>query len=521
MKKKKNCFLSRPRAMMTVLACVPGITALAQAPANDDASAAISLPVGATCSGSIYTNENATQSPGEPYASCNNESTGQHGVWFSFAAPASGFVKITTDNGAVGTLSDTKIGLFEAGNAADYGTFNLIACDEDNGADNGTTDLLSTIFATGLTPGNTYYVQVDGKTAAATGSFCLQVQEVNPTMLSNTASCTPVQNPVGNNAGYTGWVTLVDASGQLVSTVRNLSGGAASAYSGAYNINGGGFVPPRLSASGIPYLNRNFFISNTAVSTPVEVQLFFHPGELVTYNGGNAATLNVTRQTGAVCSADFTEANGVTALLTQTANGSANGVGYIQVTTPGFSNFYLMDGSLPLPVELAAFGASREGAVNLLRWKTAKEEAGDYFEIERGTDAKQFAFLARVGARGSATDYEYADKASMPGTVYYRLKLNDRDGGSRYSGVVKVSMATDLAAVKVFPNPAGALLQVQAEYPGQDARITITDIAGKTLYHTRLQDQETTLDISSLSKGLYLLKYSNGLQTETIKLVKK
>ena len=513
--------LSGAQIFLTAVACVVGVTTWAQ-PANDDATGAISMPVGAPCSGSVYTNAGATQAVGEPYASCNNENTGTHTVWFSFQAPSSGTVRITTDNGAVGTLNDTKIGLFEAVNVSDYGTFNIISCDEDNGADNGVTDLLSTLFATGLTPGVTYYVQVDGRTPTATGTFCLQVQEINPTMLAPAASCAAVQSPVGNNAVYNGWVTLVNQAGLLVALLRNPTGGEAGAYSGSYHVNSNGFVPPRQSASGLTYLNRNFQINNTAITAPVDMQFFFHPGEIATYNGGNVTTLNVTRQTGAVCNADFVEANGITSMLPQTGNGTVNGIGWIQVTTPGFSNFYLMDGTAPLPVTLAGIKAGNEGKYNKVSWSTASEAPGDYFELERSADSKSFVFLARVDAKGEAAVYVHDDRIPYAGVNYYRLKLVDRDGGFSYSQIVKAEVRSSAKfSMAAFPNPVDNVMTVTVKGDVGHAAIALCDVAGKVIRSYPVTAAECYIDLEHLSKGIYLLRYTDGQQVLTQKVIKQ
>lgn len=512
---------SKPKVVITLLSCLVSAAALAQ-PVNDNASGAISLIVGPSCGGSGYSNVNATHTPGEPYANCNNESTGDHSVWFSFSAPPNGVVKITTDNGTAGTLNDTKIGLFEATNASDYGTFHLIACDEDNGVDNGTTDLLSTIFAAGLTPGTTYYIQVDGRTASATGSFCVQVQEMNPGMLAGAAACAVIQNPVGNNPAYTGWVTLVDVTGKVVALVRNNSGGAPGAYSGSYHINGNGFVPPRQSVSGIPYLNRNFAINNSTSTTAVDARFFFHPGEIITYNGGNMATLNVTSQTGTSCNADFVEGNGATSFMPQTANGDVYGGGWIQVSTSVPANFYLMDGAVPLPISLLHIDAANEGSQNKVTWATAKEGQGEYFELERSSDSKHFSFLARVAGQGRAAEYTYRDNAALKGANYYRLKMSNNDGQPAYSKVVSATLGDKSAfSLKAVPNPVSGMLKVAAIGGGADASITLSDITGKTLSTYRTVGSEVNIDMSAVAKGIYLIRYHDGAHTEILKISKQ
>lgn len=495
---------------------------------NDNATSAITLTVGAPCSGAAYTNASASSAIGEPYANCHSSSTGNHSVWFSFEAPASGAVKITTDNGTAGSLDDTKIGLFAATNVSDYSTFTLLACDEDNGVDNDTTDLLSTIFATGLTAGVIYYVEVDGYDATQEGSFCVQVQEINPTMLSNSASCANIASPYGGESTYTGWVTLLDADGKLVALARNTAGGEAGSYYGSYNIDGNGFGTPRQDANGVYYLSRNFNINNDDVTSPVELQFFFHPGEIATLSGvtGNATTisnLNVTRQAGSTCNADFAEGNGATSVLLQTANGTVNGVGWIQTETPGFSNFYLMGGTTPLYVELKDISALNEGNHNKISWGTAREERGDRFELERSADSRSFSLLARVNGKGAAADYTYLDQSPLNGVNYYRLKLMHNDGKTSYSKVVSATYTAKGGAfeVKALPNPVSHMLKVMISGGSADAVVTLSDVTGKTLHSYKVTGTEVDIDMRAMAQGMYFVKYNDGSHTQTIKVSKQ
>lgn len=499
------------------------------APVNDDAANAIALTVGAPCTGAQYSNVLATlnTADGEPFANCSNDSQGEHSVWFSFTAPASGGVKITTDNGTSGTLDDTKIGLFAVEDPADYSSFTLLACDEDNGVDNGTTNNLSTIFATGLTPNTTYYILVDAYDSTQTGTFCVQVEEINPTMLSNSAACADIVTPYGSVTDYTGWVTLVDEAGKLVALVRNPAGGAVNGYSGSYNIDGNGFGMPRQDANGVYYLSRNYMITNTDVTTPVDVRFFFHPGEIATLTGvsGGAATLanlNVTKQESNVCHADFEESNGATSVLLQTANGSVNSTSWIQVSTSSFSNFYLMGGTVPLFVELREISASNQGTSNRIDWTVAREGKGDYFELERSMDGRNFSFLATVQAKGDAA-YSYWDKDPAAGNNYYRLKVMNADGKPYYSRVVS-AMVNDATAfgLEVFPNPAANRVSVSiAGQRDADAVLTVSDATGRILKTIRAAAASVDIDMSTFSHGLYLIEYRDRTKHTSVRVTKE
>jgi len=499
--------------------------ALPPVPANDEAPGAVTLVVGATCSGNPYSNVFAGLGVGEPYPNCNTESVGEHSLWFKFVAPASGSVRVTTDNGGtLGTMTDTKIGLFSVIDSSDYSTFNIIACDDDNGVTG--SGYTSTIYTSSLTGGQTYYVEVDGYSSTTVGSFCVQVEEINPSMLSNSAVCADLQTPEANEASYTGWITLVDQTGKLVATLRNPAGGEGGDYSGSYNIDGTGFEMPRQDGAGIYYLSRNYMINNSGISTPVDVRFYFHPGEIatlagVTGNATNLTNLNVTKQESTTCNADFSEGNGTTSVLMQNANGSVNGVSWIQVTTSSFSNFYLMGGITPLALTLTDISAANMGRSNQVKWTTAKEDAGDYFELERGKDAKNFAFLSKIQANKKPSNYTFNDNNPLEKENFYRLKMISKDGKFTYSKVVSAIVPADNGfAVEAYPNPAKNNVKVKV-IGSQNGAITLADIAGRIVYHGTVKGNEINIDLSKIANGVYFLKYVDNNLTKTIKLNKQ
>ena len=244
------------------------------APANDDAPGAILLTVDSGCSGSPFTNSDATQSSGEPFAACQG-TAGYKTVWYQFTAPASGNVRISTDYSGGTMGSDSRLALFSASDVNNYATFTNIACDDDNGS---VVPDKSILYATGLTSGNTYYIQVDGKDGStATGIFCLTVDEMTSLMLSTATGCAAGQPLTLVNDNYTGWISSTDLSGNLVALISNPSGGTTSTYGNALNINAG---PVRQDPVSLQYyLDRNFQINNSAVSN-VNVRFFFLNSEL-------------------------------------------------------------------------------------------------------------------------------------------------------------------------------------------------------------------------------------------------
>ncbi|SRX76038.1 T9SS-dependent choice-of-anchor J family protein [Aequorivita antarctica] len=146
-------------------------------PVNDELCNAIPLIVDGGCVGSSFSNVGGTLEINEPQGSCF-QAAGDQTVWFSFVAPLSGEVTVTTDFEG-GTLEDTEVAVYEAptncGNLATLGI--EVGCDEDGG--NTGMGFLSVVTLTGLTAGNAYYVQVNGFISfgdgTMEGSFCIEV----------------------------------------------------------------------------------------------------------------------------------------------------------------------------------------------------------------------------------------------------------------------------------------------------------------------------------------------------------
>jgi Domain of unknown function (DUF4397)/Secretion system C-terminal sorting domain len=114
---------------------------------------------------------------------CNDDVAVQNSMWYSFVAPSNGAVVISTCN--TGSVLDTQIALWTAADCADYSTFSPIAANDDiDGGCTGGGIYSSGITIDGLTPGATYFIQVDGWSGEA-GPFVLSVVTGQPSSLVN------------------------------------------------------------------------------------------------------------------------------------------------------------------------------------------------------------------------------------------------------------------------------------------------------------------------------------------------
>lgn len=172
---------------------------------NDVPCNAIDIPAdgtpvdGSNIGGSVDPDEIAP-----PYGDCSGnfswcDGEGANGqldgtIWYSFTAPETGGVEVSTCN--TNTDFDTQIAVYAVGDCTDYSTFTLLAANEDYDA-SGNCDaqsfFASRVSVCGLTPGTTYYVQVDGY-AGDLGTVSISVAPLE------TSSCTAKVQFINNSA---------------------------------------------------------------------------------------------------------------------------------------------------------------------------------------------------------------------------------------------------------------------------------------------------------------------------------
>lgn len=134
------------------------------APAND-------LPCNATplALGGIETGDNSCSSgTGEPASATCWTNGSMNTVWYSVVAPASGSIKFRT---TLGTLTNTQIALY-TGACGSGMTMVASACNDNQATCGTSTYYNSDLSVTGLTPGLTYYLSIDGYNSL-TGTFTI------------------------------------------------------------------------------------------------------------------------------------------------------------------------------------------------------------------------------------------------------------------------------------------------------------------------------------------------------------
>lgn len=182
------------------------------------------------------------------------------------------------------------------------------------------------------------------------------------------------------------------------------------------------------------------------------------------------------------------------------------------------------------PVEWLSFTAEWQGYNSLVSWETARELNSDYFEIERKiSENGMFEIVGKVNAGGTteeATSYEFSDQniATIAANqrIFYRLRQVDFDGAFEYSDIVELTMNQESLELRVFPNPASDLVNIQVQGSFRnEISLSVTSMEGKIVYNGLLNPHklEEKLNVSRWAKGTYIINIKGANISKQTRLV--
>jgi hypothetical protein len=174
-----------------------------------------------------------------------------------------------------------------------------------------------------------------------------------------------------------------------------------------------------------------------------------------------------------------------------------------------------------LPVNLINFTGTNKDGTNLLQWSTASEQNSSRFEVERSENGSDFSTVGTVAAAGNSDkviNYQYEDRPLSNASIYYyRLKMVDKDGSTKYSNVVIIKNSTS-ALSTVFPNPARDRITININDNSLlNSKAVITDLNGKVLQSITLSQTATPVNISQYMRGMYVVKFVDGSSVKVVK----
>ncbi|MDF2189475.1 PQQ-dependent sugar dehydrogenase [Paraflavitalea sp. CAU 1676] len=170
-----------------------------------------------------------------------------------------------------------------------------------------------------------------------------------------------------------------------------------------------------------------------------------------------------------------------------------------------------------LPVTLLSFSAKAYTGYNEIRWKATREIDLQAYEIECSSDGSAWTRVGTVAALENNTDPDYTFKhaTNLHGTIYYRLKMLDKDNTYSYSKIVSVETDPERGKeLQLFPtvNTNG---QLQVQLNEGFSHLQVFNMHGKVVFSQSLKQQKGVvgIDIGRYSKGMYTVVASRTGKT--------
>jgi Secretion system C-terminal sorting domain len=178
-----------------------------------------------------------------------------------------------------------------------------------------------------------------------------------------------------------------------------------------------------------------------------------------------------------------------------------------------------------LPVELTTFNANVNKSTTKLAWQTASEKNNAFFAIERSVDGDVFSKIGEVKGNGTSTitqNYQYTDAAPVKGINYYRLRQVDFDGTEDVSKTVSVNFdGKGGSKAKVYPTLVSNLVNIELSSDAKTA-LSVSDVTGRVILTQNTEGAYyQTMNLGTLSSGLYFLNIRSNEGTETVKIYKQ
>jgi hypothetical protein len=181
---------------------------------------------------------------------------------------------------------------------------------------------------------------------------------------------------------------------------------------------------------------------------------------------------------------------------------------------------------MPLMIQLLDFDATLTKDKNvLLTWKASADNNALGFEVEKSNDHDKWEKVGWVDIKTSSftSDYSLLDQEPFEGRSYYRLKMVEKSGSSRYSNIKLIQIDRLVRNMKLYPNPAkNSVIISLISDKSQPATLQIRSIAGQLVFKKSLSletsENKIPVDITTIPNGLYVVELAISEKTYINKL---
>jgi len=305
------------------------------------------------------------------------------------------------------------------------------------------------------------------------------------------------------------------SSGSGATDFLNSAGYLIAAHNGQSNtVISNAAVPGIFSANPISLWNRSWQVQKTGGNAAGQVTFNFNFSD---YNGtvpSGASTYALLYN-----ATDGTFATGTNKLIatvsTSVAGNIVSFLANISNIANGYYTIIYSSSAITLPIVLTAFQAIPETGASLLQWTVSDGSDPALFEIERSTDAVQYASIGSLSGRADSSTpghYNFTDHYPLAGANYYRLKMTDLDGNVLYSGIRSLNFNSGIVAgLLLYPNPATDQLTIGMPGITGTVELRIINTVGSVLRTGQFSSTGLLrIPIGILANGVYFIEVRHG-----------
>lgn len=151
----------------------------------------------------------------------------------------------------------------------------------------------------------------------------------------------------------------------------------------------------------------------------------------------------------------------------------------------------------------------------VIKWRNHLGLKSGFFIVERRNESGEFAMIVSLRVTARSAQYEVTDQSPLQGVNYYRVKHVDEAGRSLCSLEISVDLGSGEFS-RFYPNPADNCLIIQSQC-AVDVKIFSN---GGNLALSKLLDKGiTAVDVSALTKGIYLMMITNTQTKNSLRQV--
>lgn len=177
-----------------------------------------------------------------------------------------------------------------------------------------------------------------------------------------------------------------------------------------------------------------------------------------------------------------------------------------------------------LPTEILVFDAYLQDDFVNLNWTMENKNSVEYFVIEKSLDNNNFVEIGKKESNfysQNTNNYHFIDRELNNKTLYYRLKIVNKDNNYNYSATRFVEINKH-GEIIIFPNPISDYLNISFYNTVDKASISIIDYRGRLIYEDVKNDGSNfeSIDLSTLESGIYLLQVTTSTDSKIFKIIK-